>query len=163
VGRPVPGPRRGGRCPLPRDDHHAKQDGRLGGEHILEVIDGQQRLPTLTLLLTAIYSSLRQQGDLDDEVTVDVVNLGRSLVRKSDEKPRVTPQLQGHNLDDYLAVLRDAGLKVDAVKQPYFPLRRVAKCFAYFEKAIQNLAETDHAGDVVGHVAHEEEAGASSG
>lgn len=116
--------------------------------NILEVIDGQQRLTTLTLLLAAIYSALKQQ-DLDDEVTVDVVNLGRSLVRKSDGKPRVTPQRQGHNLDDYLAVLRDTGLKIDAVKQPYFPLRRVFKCFAYFKNAIQNLAETDHAGDVV--------------
>ena len=35
-----------------------------------------------------------------------------------------------------------AGLKVDFSKKPYFPLRRVAKCFNYFRDSIGKLAES---------------------
>jgi hypothetical protein len=54
-------------------------------------------------------------------------------------EPRVVPQIQGHNRDDYWAVLADAGLNVEPVKVPYFPLRRVAKCFSYFRGSISEL------------------------
>ena len=46
---------------------------------VLELIDGQQRMTTLTLLLAAVYSVLRQHYDeLDDDTRTDVTNLGRS-------------------------------------------------------------------------------------
>ena len=107
---------------------------------VLELIDGQQRMTTLTLLLAAVYSVLKQHYDeLDDDTRTDVTNLGRQLVRKADGEPRVTPQIQGHNLDDYHTVLAEAGLKVDASKKPYFPLRRVAKCFNYFRELNQQI------------------------
>jgi Protein of unknown function DUF262 len=80
---------------------------------VLELIDGQQRMTTLTLLLAAVYSVLKQHDDeLDDDTRTDVTNLGRQLVRKADGEPRVTPQIQGHNRDDYHTVLAEAGLKV---------------------------------------------------
>ena len=110
---------------------------------VLEVIDGQQRMTTLTLLLAAVYSVLKQHYDkLDEDTRTDVTNLGRQLVRKTDGEPRVTPQIQGHNLDDYHTVLAEAGLKVDFTKKAYFPMRRVAKCFNYFRSAISTLAES---------------------
>ena len=110
---------------------------------VLEVIDGQQRMTTLTLLLAAVYSVLKQHYDkLDEDTRTDVTNLGRQLVRKADGEPRVRPQIQAHNLDDYHTVLAKAGLKVDFSKKPYFPLRRVAKCFNYFCESIGKLAES---------------------
>lgn len=116
--------------------------------NILELIDGQQRMTTLTLLLAAIYSLLSQQAELDDDTRIDMVNLGRSLVRKNDSDLRVTPQTQGHNLDDYRTVLAEAGLPVTPAKRPYFPLRRVAKCYQYFRGAIAELAEENGTGVV---------------
>lgn len=111
---------------------------------ILEVIDGQQRLTTLTLLLAAVYSVLKEHIDeLDDDTRTDVTNLGRRLVRKADGQPRVKPQKQGLNLDDYLKVLEDAGLPVAGEWKPYFPSRRIAKCFRYYRSAILKLAETE--------------------
>ena len=116
---------------------------------VLELIDGQQRMTTLTLLLAAVYSVLRQHYDeLDEDTRTDVTNLGRQLVRKADGEPRVTPQIQGHNRDDYHTVLADAGLKVTSVWQPYFPIRRVAKCFSYFRGSISKLAESEGIGPV---------------
>ena len=111
---------------------------------MLELIDGQQRMTTLTLLLAAVYSVLKQHYDeLDDDTRTDVTNLGRQLVRKADGEPRVTPQIQGHNRDDYRTVLADAGLKVAPIRTPYFPMRRVAKCFNYFRSSISKLAESE--------------------
>ena len=112
--------------------------------NILHVIDGQQRLTTLTLLLAAVYSVLKEHLDeLDDDTTIDVTNLGRLLVRKSDEQPRVTPQKQGHNLADYRKALEIAGLPIRGDRKPYYPSRRIAKCYSYFRTAIVKLAETE--------------------
>lgn len=110
----------------------------------LHVIDGQQRLTTLTLLLAAVYSVLKENlDDLDDDERTDVTNLGRLLVRKSDQHPRVTPQRQGNNLSDYRLVLEEAGLPVKGEWKAYFPLRRIFKCYQYFRTAILKLAETE--------------------
>ncbi|WP_104084057.1 DUF262 domain-containing protein [Cryobacterium sp. Y11] len=112
--------------------------------NILQVVDGQQRLTTLTLLLAAVYSVLKDHvDDLDDDTRTDVINLGRQLVRKIDGQPRVTPQKQGLNLFDYLKVLEEAGLPVEGEWKPYYPSRRIAKCYHYFRSAILKLAETE--------------------
>ena len=51
---------------------------------VLEVIDGQQRMTTLTLLLAAVYSVLKQHYDkLDEDTRTDVTNLGRQPVPQS--------------------------------------------------------------------------------
>lgn len=112
--------------------------------NILHVIDGQQRLTTLTLLLAAVYSVLKEHlEELDDDTRTDLTNLGRQLVRKADAQPRVTPQRQGHNLSDFRKVLEEAGLPIEGEWKPYYPSRRIAKCYRYFRSAIQKLAETD--------------------
>ncbi|GAB3108886.1 DUF262 and DUF1524 domain-containing protein [Janibacter alkaliphilus] len=112
--------------------------------NILQVIDGQQRLTTLTLLLAAVHSVLKEHiEELDDDARTDVTNLGRKLVRKADGQPRVTPQKQGLNLFDYLKVLEEAGLPVEGERKPYYPSRRIAKCYRYFRSAIERLAETE--------------------
>lgn len=112
----------------------------VGGQ-VLEVVDGQQRLTTLTLLLAAVYSVLQEEKDsLDDDARTDLVNLGRSLVRKSDGHLRLTPQTQGDNLQDYRAVLTAAGLPVESHKVAYYPTRKMARCFAYFREALGKLA-----------------------
>ncbi len=116
---------------------------------VLELIDGQQRMTTLTLLLAAIYSVLVEHDqELDDDTRTDLTNLGRQIVRKADAEPRVTPQVQGHNLDDYRTVLQGAGLKIDAAKKPYHRMRRVAKCFIYYRDSIMKLAESEGVGVV---------------
>lgn len=110
----------------------------------LQVIDGQQRLTTLTLLLAAVYSILDEHREtLDDDTRTDLTNLGRQLVRKSDKQPRLTLQNQGHNVDDYRTVLAEAGLPVENERRPYFPSRRISKCYRYFRSSIIKLAETD--------------------
>lgn len=111
--------------------------------NILHVVDGQQRLTTLTLLLSAVYSILKGHiDDLDEDIRTDVTNLGRQLVRKADGQLRVTPQKQGHNLSDYRKVLQDSGLPVEGEWKAYYPSRKIAKCYNFFHAAILRLAET---------------------
>ena len=110
---------------------------------VLELIDGQQRMTTLTLLLAAVYSVLKQHyNELDNDKRTDVTLLGRQLVGKADGEPRVTPQVQGHNRDDYHTVLAEAGLRVapqDAVL-PDAPGRQMLQ---YFRGSISKLAESE--------------------
>lgn len=62
---------------------------------VLELIDGQQRMTTLTLLLAAVYSVLKEHyEELDDGTRTDVTTLGWQLVRWVDGEPRVVPQIQ---------------------------------------------------------------------
>lgn len=111
---------------------------------VLHVIDGQQRLTTVTLLMAAVYSVLKEHVDeLDDDIRTDVTNLGRQLVRKTDGQPRVTPQKQGHNLVDYLMVLEEAGLPVEGEWKAHYPNPRISKCYRFFRAAIVKLAETE--------------------
>ncbi|MUL42061.1 DUF262 domain-containing protein [Streptomonospora sp. PA3] len=112
--------------------------------NILQVIDGQQRLTTLALLLAAVHSALKENFDqIDDDTRLDMTNLSRQLVRKTDKKPRVTPQRQGHNFDDYGCALEEAGLPVQGEKKPYYPIRRIAKCYHHFRSAIAKLSRTE--------------------
>lgn len=113
-------------------------------ENVLELIDGQQRITTLTLLMAAVYSVLYERMDeLDDDQKTDVTLLRRQLVHKSSGEPRVRPQRQGQNLDDYLAVLTKAGLPLDTQPTSYMPLRRIDRCFNHFRDEIFELAKIE--------------------
>ena len=108
---------------------------------VLEVIDGQQRLTTLTILLAAVHSHLKDAEDLDEDAHFEVMTLRRELVRDEEKAPRLTPQVQGANRADYHAMLEDAGLPVKSEKKAYYPSRKVAKAFWFFRAAITELAE----------------------
>lgn len=109
----------------------------------LELVDGQQRLTTLSLLLAAIYDLLRgHHSEFDDDDIAQLSNLRRRLARKDPQgiwRARLTPQVQGSNLPDYLNVLRQAGLELDAPKVQWLGVRRVKKCFTHFQYRIRDM------------------------
>lgn len=108
---------------------------------VYEVIDGQQRLTTLSLLLTAIYSILNEHKDqLDDDALTDLTNLRRQIVRKGDDEPRLRPQRQGSNYDDFVYMLNRAGLPIDGKKPSHVGRRRIYRCFDHFRREIAELA-----------------------
>ena len=108
----------------------------------LELIDGQQRLTTLSILLTACYSVLADhQEDLDEDQEDLFRDVGRQLVISSVKTPRLLLQTQGNNRVDYLGMLREAGVKVDAPDTRMDRRRLIAKCFSYFRDAIMELTE----------------------
>lgn len=127
-----------------------------GDEILYEVVDGQQRLATLSLLLLAIHTKLSAAmeqfppTDAEDvqEVNTCLTNIRAKLVkRKKDARPgeaggfaagkhtyflRVQPSAQNHNLADYRYLLCDAGIIENQPKVPHCGNRVLARAYYYF-------------------------------
>ena len=101
-----------------------------------EVIDGQQRLTTLSLLLAALYTRIMEHKDsIDDDMMLDDIRpLRNRLILKSDKSmTRVIPQVQNHNLEDYRWILKEhIGLDAVVQKPKFLGLRKMSKAFNYF-------------------------------
>lgn len=116
----------------------------------LELVDGQQRMTTLSLFLCALYSRLAEHvEDIDDEDRAVLINLKRKLVlRDPADYPRLSPQLQNSNHDDYMAVLAEAGLiKGQRTRPPYLGKRKIMRAYKYFRDQISarlNSSEEAH-------------------
>jgi uncharacterized protein with ParB-like and HNH nuclease domain len=131
-----------------------------GDEIVSEVVDGQQRLTTLSLLLMVIYSklstALQEFAPSDDEDKQDAKicldQLRAKLIkRKRDARAgengsftvgkntyflRVQPSGQNHNLTDYRYLLCQTGLLDNQPKQPNCGNRILARAYYYFEEKI---------------------------
>ena len=110
----------------------------------LEVIDGQQRLTTISLFLTAIYTCLKEHREDLSEDDEDVLpSLRKSLKSKnSPNEMKLVPQIQNFNKDDFDHLMNETGLrKASAPKHPYYPMRKIARCFTYFLKRIDKEIE----------------------
>lgn len=101
-----------------------------------EVIDGQQRLTTLSLLLAALYTRIMEHKDsIDDDMMLDDIRpLRNRLILKSDKSmTRVIPQVQNHNLEDYRWILKEhIGLDAVIQKPKFLGLRKMSKALNYF-------------------------------
>lgn len=126
--------------------------GSLNGT-VLEVIDGQQRLSTLSLLLTALYeklSALESQMELEDKT--DLSNLRSELAnkkqilaaagRKYDYTQRLILQKQNMNDEDFSYILSEKGVISAKKSRPLnFGNRRIAKAYRHFIKLIEDEVE----------------------
>lgn len=108
----------------------------------LELVDGQQRMTTLSLLLAAIYQSYRTLPNLGMEQQIELYNLKHKLVlKKKPDQPRLIPQVQNNNQQDYFAVLGQTGILDDVDTFPNAGNRRVLKAFRHFISRIELYLE----------------------
>lgn len=114
----------------------------------LELVDGQQRMTTLSLLLAAIYQSYRTLPNLGMDQQIELHNLKHKLVlKKKQDQPRLIPQVQNNNQQDYFAVLGQTGILDDVETVPNAGNRRVVKAFRHFISRIELYLE--HSADPV--------------
>jgi hypothetical protein len=108
----------------------------------LELVDGQQRLTTLSLLFASVYHALKShETDLDDEQRVELINLKRKLVlKKGDDQIRLIPQIQNNNNPDYRAVLAEIGIISECDVPAYAGNRKIFRAYRYFQDRIDEMA-----------------------
>jgi uncharacterized protein with ParB-like and HNH nuclease domain len=116
----------------------------------LELVDGQQRMTTLSLLYLAIYKYLNENipDDADEDLQDDIKALRNKIIIKELKSIKLSPSLTGSNLDDYKWLFTDeiALLKVTGKqypKPPYFGLRLISKAFQYFLGRLNALSDDD--------------------
>ena len=107
----------------------------------LEVVDGQQRLLTLSILFAAIYQLLKfNEHDLNDDQRIDLANLRRKLVLKRDNRQiRVIPQIQNNNQNDYRAALGKAGVIEPFDAPAYAGNRKIFRAYRFFQDRLANI------------------------
>ncbi len=133
---------------------------RPGEEKIYQVIDGQQRLTTLSILLSAIYRKYNElskaidpeDDELKSEFNIKLDSIRKKLIRKKkDIYPnelggfkdgnyncflRVQPSTQNHNLADYKYIFKECGLIANADAPKFLGLRRFWKAFNFFSEQL---------------------------
>jgi uncharacterized protein with ParB-like and HNH nuclease domain len=111
----------------------------------LELIDGQQRMTTLSILLSALYIHLFtiiKNSELDeeeeDELKAELRNLKYKIVLKSDKKTlRLQPSLSGNNSIDYEYIIsKELGFFNTASSVANAGNRRLYKAFRYFQNRL---------------------------
>ncbi len=113
-----------------------------------ELIDGQQRFTSLSLLLLAIYSKLAPyKSDMDEEELTDFINLKSQLANKHTHKDssgkkvntytsRLKLQVQNSNNDDFQSLLHENGIISYVPKPAFLGVRRIGRAFKRFSDCI---------------------------
>lgn len=104
----------------------------------LDVVDGQQRLITLSLLFVALYKFLEEH---EEEQEKD--DIKRRLVLRKYNEFRIHPQIQNDNEEDYGAILRHAGVTEDPCKSDNMKNRRIFRAFKYFKSRIDEKFDNE--------------------
>jgi len=114
---------------------------------VLEVIDGQQRLASLSLLYAALYEWLGTHPGLDEELQNERFNLRyRLIVKQNKANLKLEPSYQQQNNPDYRAVLAQAGIWKKSAAPKNLGNRRIHRTYRYF---LERLKETDPKGKSV--------------
>lgn len=117
-----------------------------------EIIDGQQRLASLSLLYIAIYKQLDHlikikfpKPDIDNkeflDLTLEKKNI-KNMIILNDEKKKLKLRLssQNDNDRDYFYIISKAGIIESSEAKPrYFGLRRLSKRFELFKEKISEM------------------------
>ncbi len=109
----------------------------------LELVDGQQRLTTISLMLLAIYHELSAREEYVEEEEKDEIPAIKKQLsnKKSPNGLIIVPQVQNSNADDYKSLMSENHVTSTSPQKPYAKLRKVYKCYNYFLNRLQKDIE----------------------
>lgn len=139
---------------------HDGQELTPNTELIYEVVDGQQRLTTISLLLCTIYKKLNtlsiEQPTLkeNEDFIIKRNSIKKRLIKQVDTATqqrmhwaihksgsllfclRVQPSTQSSNLKDYLYILKESGIIPEGSAPKWMGIRILHKAYDYFSQHI---------------------------
>lgn len=110
----------------------------------LEIIDGQQRLTTLSIFYLAAYKKLKElsktEQDLSDDVKASISFLKyRLVVKKKQDEVKLELSEQKNNKDDYKSILSELAIIPNQIKRlNNFGNRRISKTYNFFCEKLEN-------------------------
>ena len=115
---------------------NGQKDAMAGSR--LELIDGQQRFTTISLLFCALYEKLKSNPDPDDDFNVEMVNLKNRIFVKANNQWRFEPSEQMQNKADFQKVLSELFPKLVTGPKGLanFGNRRIAKAYKCFRERL---------------------------
>jgi len=113
----------------------------------LELVDGQQRTTSISLLYLALYKYLKENIPNDnDDARLELLSLKKKIVLNN-KLPRLTPSQTDSNLDDYNWIFHEVIGSDEMVKQIKKPkwigLRLMSKAFDYFCDRLNEKDDND--------------------
>lgn len=111
----------------------------------LELIDGQQRLTTISLLFAAIYKLLKEKGDTENEdLQLELGNLKWRLLQKFNrEDTKLELTTQNNNFQDYKSVLSDIGLREFNEENKNKGNRLIYKAFRFYLSRLEEYKNSE--------------------
>lgn len=115
---------------------------------VSEVIDGQQRMTTLSILLTVLYSKIAEhRNELDEDEFINLNIIKKQLAYKKDGKyyPKLRLQIQDNNQADFNSLLYRHGIIDEGTTPLNAGNRRIYKAYKHFEKLVDGFLSSDYA------------------
>lgn len=108
----------------------------------LELVDGQQRMATLSILLAAIYCILKEKRDLlSEDQQIELINIKHRLIlKKNASQYRLVLQIQNYNQNDYASKLASLGIGEVSNHQNNAGNRRIYLAFSFFYNQLLALS-----------------------
>ncbi|MEK6757497.1 MAG: DUF262 domain-containing protein, partial [Nanoarchaeota archaeon] len=108
----------------------------------LEIIDGQQRLTTISLLYSAIHAKLKEiENTMDDESKSELINLKYKIIQKKNpNETKLELSYQNNNFEDYKEILEESQiLKAKEGRPKNIGNKRIYKAYQFFATRLEKM------------------------